>query len=568
MNRVTNGLFYKGLTTIQGFWPAVQNVTVIWNNIQYQGGQSIPQGNIKVEIVPGSCSLPPSEITSRNLNLVIRTLNGVMPGPLSGNTSFDLAATSTRTFSIPQLRFPGTLQFGGNPSSLYATSYHWLIPAGWQIGSTVSDGITPITGLGFSVSIQSNSCTGNGEKIKVRGFSSCGPGYVSNWREVTVVRNLPAISFSQAPPDNIICSVTNPITVSVNPVAGAQSYTWTYPSGCSGTSTTNSIALTPNGTSAGTVSVKANLCSTQTNLLSKTINLRLFDPRAPPTVNGTLVVCNSATYTLSNPALMTTATWTISPSSLVANSSGTGFSALVSKANASSSGAATITFNLTGPCGPLPPFTKEIQIGVVNPSQATATGTCGTGSLCFVCPGNTYVFSAQPPLGHQTNYRYQWTKPSNWSVINQSANTITLSVPQNNPDFFPSVRFRVNNGCGWSGYSGLTVAPGPGCGGGYYYSYSIYPNPSSDYLTVEPRLKEEFKKIEPEVRDLFKSMEAELMPDPFVVSIYNVHEELLFEISSKGEKVTISLEDFEPGNYFVHIQNKTEVIRKQIVVEK
>lgn len=564
---VTNGLFSNGLTTIEGFWPAVQNVTVTWDNVQFQGGQSIPQGNIKVEIVPGSCLLPSGEKTSDNKNVVIKTLNNVTPGSISGNISFTNGTPITRIFSIPRIQFPGTGQNGGSISIAYADSYQWLIPAGWQIGSTVSDGTTPITGLGFSVSIQSNSCTGNGEKIKVRGFSSCGPGYVSNWREVTVVRNLPAMSFSQAPPDNIVCAVTAPITVSVNPVAGAQSYTWTKPSGWSGTSTTNSITLTPNGTSAGTVSVRANLCSTQTNPVSKTINLQLFNPQAPPTVNGLLVVCNSATYTLSNPAPMTTATWTISPSSLVTTSSGTGFNALVTKANASSSGTATITFNLTGPCGPLPPFTKQIQIGVVNESQATATASCNFGQLCYVCPGNTYVFTALPPLGHQVGYSYQWTKPSNWSVINQNANTITLYVPENNPEFFPPVRYRVNNGCGWSGYSGLTVAPGPGCGG-YYYSYSIYPNPSSQFLTIEPNLKDEFKDMESEVRDLFRSMEAELMPDPFVVKIYNVKEELLFETSSKGDKVTISLEEFKPGNYFVHIENKTEVIRKQIIVEK
>jgi len=48
--------------------------------------------------------------------------------------------------------------------------------------------------------------------------------------------------------------------------------------------------------------------------------------------------------------------------------------------------------------------------------------------------------------------------------------------------------------------------------------------------------------------------------------VYNVSPASL--TSSKGEKVTISLEAFKPGNYFVHIQNKTEVIRKQIIVEK
>lgn len=305
------------------------------------------------------------------------------------------------------------------------------------------------------------------------------------------------------------------------------------------------------------VSVKANICNTQTSALSKTINLQLFDPQNLPVVNGTLQVCSSgATYSLLNAPPSTTATWSVSPAGLVAQSSGTGFSAFLSKANVNSSGVATITFNLTGPCGPLPPFTKQIQIGVVNSSEATATGTCGTGSLCYVCPGNTYVFTALPPLGHQSSYTYEWTMPTNWSVIYQNANTITLSVPEYNPDYFPAVRYRVDNGCGWSDYTGLTVAPDYNCGGGYY-SYSIYPNPSSDFLTIEPV-----------VQDLFKNSEIKSEPEDFEIRIYNSQEDLVFETHSKGKMIKVSLERFKSGTYFVHINHKNGVIREQIRVQK
>jgi len=368
---------------------------------------------------------------------------------------------------------------------------------------------------------------------------------------------LPTLSFSQAPPDNVQCSNPSPFTVTVASVAGAQSYTWTIPSGWSGTSTTNSITLTPNGLNAGTVSVRANICNIQTAPLSKTINIQLFDLQNPPVANGSLQVCSSgATYSLLNAPPSTTATWSVSPSGLVAQSSGTGFSAFLSKANAGSSGVATITFNLTGPCGSLPPFTKQIQIGVVNSSEATVSATCGSGSLCYVCPGNTYVFTALPPLGHQSSYSYEWTKPTNWSVINQSANTITLYVPQYDPDFFPAVRFRVNNGCGWSDYSGLTVAPGYNCGGGYY-SYSIYPNPSSDFLSIEP-----------EVQEVFKNSGQTIEPESAEIRIYNSKEELVFKALTKGEKVRISLERFKSGTYFVHIVHKNGVIKEQIRVQK
>jgi hypothetical protein len=39
----------------------------------------------------------------------------------------------------------------------------------------------------------------------------------------------------------------------------------------------------------------------------------------------------------------------------------------------------------------------------------------------------------------------------------------------------------INNRCGASGYTGVTVYPGYSCGG-YYYSF--YPNPANDELTV------------------------------------------------------------------------------------
>lgn len=461
------------------------------------------------------------------------------------------------TYSITRLAFPNTGVPGGHPSTLYADSYRWLIPAGWQIGTTTSNGTTPITTPGFSVSVKPNSCGGNGEKIKVWGYSACGTGFLSNPQEITITRNPPSLTLSQEPPTTILCSNVTPITVSVNPIAGATSYSWTKPSGWGGTSTSNSITLTPNGTNGGTIEVRANICATQTAPIQRTVNIQLFDPQNTPSITGPLVVCSPNTsYSIQNLPTGATASWSVSPSSLVSNASDSGTTANLTRATGTSSGVATLTFNITGPCGPLPPITKQIQIGYVNSSESTVSASCNIGTLCYVCPGNTYVFTANPPLGHQSTYSYQWTKPANWTIINQSANNITLYVPQYDPEFFPPVRFRVNNGCGWSNYTGLTVAPDYNCGSGYY-GYSIYPNPTSDILTVEPELK-----------DFFKSMKDSLETEPFTVTVFDENGQQMETVKSEGEKVQLSLRNLKRGFYFIHIYNKDGMIREKIKLEK
>jgi hypothetical protein len=74
---------------------------------------------------------------------------------------------------------------------------------------------------------------------------------------------------------------------SVDPVAGATSYTWTLPSGWSGSSTTNSITAT-SGTSGGTISVTANnACGSSTpSTLAVSI---LTTPSAPTATAGTAI---------------------------------------------------------------------------------------------------------------------------------------------------------------------------------------------------------------------------------------------------------------------------------------
>lgn len=51
-----------------------------------------------------------------------------------------------------------------------------------------------------------------------------------------------------------------------------------------------------------------------------------------------------------------------------------------------------------------------------------------------------------------------------------------MRTPQSSPDG-GSVRVNVNNECGWSGFTGITVFPG--C-----FFFITFPNPSSEELTI------------------------------------------------------------------------------------
>ncbi|WP_439489869.1 hypothetical protein [Algoriphagus sp.] len=100
----------------------------------------------------------------------------------------------------------------------------------------------------------------------------------------------------------------------------------------------------------------------------------------------------------------------------------------------------------------------------------------------MVCNGNSYTYTANVPTGHQSGYTYSWTYPSGWTVQNTSANTITLYLPSSNNSYGP-VRVSVNNGCGTTPLTGITVFP---CN--YMLSsgdFKIYPNPSFGELFVE-----------------------------------------------------------------------------------
>lgn len=260
-------------------------------------------------------------------------------------------------------------------------------------------------------------------------------------------------------------------------------------------------------------------------------------------ISGQDLLCSSSTYTVQSLPSGMGVNWTASPSG-IASISGSGQTITLTP---TSNGYITLSAAITGGCSVPPTITKSIQVGAVNSSQTSVNGTTA------VCPGNLYTYQAVVPGGHKPGYTYQWTYPSNWSYQSQSGNQITLYVPSSNPSY-GTVRFRVDNGCGYSGYSGVTVFPGYSCGS-FPYSIKIYPNPAT----------EEFQ-LEIEQFDDNEIQKQALGNENFDVEFFGPMGSRIASYSFTERKKTIDVRGLKPGFYYLHIRYKDSIVRKQVRV--
>lgn len=217
----------------------------------------------------------------------------VQPDIISGNTM--VCQGSTVNYTIPPVKG--------------ATSYTWTLPPGWS-GSSATTSISAIPGI-------------NGGTISVVANNSYGSS-VSRTFDVTV-KALPIQPGTIS--GNIAVCQGSSVTYSIPSVPGATFYTWTLPSGWTGSSTSTSISASP-GINGGTISVAANnSCGTSTSqTLSVTVKVL---PSRPGTISGNTIVCqgSSVTYSISPVTEATSYIWTL-PSGWGGSSASTSISVI------------------------------------------------------------------------------------------------------------------------------------------------------------------------------------------------------------------------------------------------
>ncbi len=214
--------------TLPGGWSG----TSITNSINATA--SATGGTISV-IANNSCGMS----SSQNKSVAVVTSAPAAPGTISGNSA--ICSGTTNVYSI-------TAVSG-------ATSYTWILPSGWSGTSS-----TP------SISATASTSSGN---VSVTANNTCG---ASTPQTLAITVTTAPATPGTISGNSTVCSGTSN-TYSITAVNGADSYTWTLPSGWLGTSTANSITTSASSTSGNVTVVAENTCgSSSPQTFAVTVN--------------------------------------------------------------------------------------------------------------------------------------------------------------------------------------------------------------------------------------------------------------------------------------------------------
>lgn len=201
-------------------------------------------------------------------------------------------------------------------------------------------------------------------------------------------------------------------------------------------------------------------------------------------------------------------------------------------------------------CPVVAEFDYVLQAGPFTASQIDINGF--SGSTCY---NTEYGYTANVPGLHQPNYTYTWDYPQGWTVVSQWNNHIILNS-ENYVYSAEPIGVTINNGAGNSDWANIWVYNGY-CSG-YSYSYSYYPNPVSDELTVI---------LEPsgETSPNLASHEEEVM---FSVRLFDIFQQPVAEKESCDNEAKIDIRNLRQGLYIMHIIDQNgDVLKKKIIVE-
>lgn len=302
-----------------------------------------------------------------------------------------------------------------------ATDYSWEFPgSNWIATGTTSTNIIS----GFAGNSTVGSVTAN---------NACGSSAV---RTITVTTNNIPSQPSQVFGPTPACAGTTQ-SYSVNAVSGATNYTWTLPSGYTGTSSTNTIAVII-GSSAGSISVTAN--NTCGNSTAQTFSISVINgaPAQTSAISGNNLVCETSSQTYSVPVVSGADSyiWTL-PSGWSTSSTSN-----VITLNAGS-GSGNISVIASNNCGNSAAQTLSVTVNNIPNQPAVILGPNS------ICAGVNPTYSvAVDPLATS----YSWTVPSSWTA-SSSTNTIATTT-----GISGTLSVTANNSCGNSAAQTLVVS--------------------------------------------------------------------------------------------------------------
>jgi hypothetical protein len=386
------------------------------NSITVNYGTSAVSGSLKVK-GSNSCGIRDSSVLAITVNPL-----PVAAGAITGLTTV-CQGQSNVTYTIPAIT--------------NATAYTWTLPTG-ATGTNTNNSIT----VNYGISVVSGS-------IKVKGSNSCG---IRDSAVLAITVNPLPVAAGTITGSTSVCQGQSNVTYTIPAITNATSYTWTLPTGATGSSTTNSITVNY-GTSAvsGSIKVKgSNSCGIRDSaVLVITVNPL---PVAAGTISGLATVCqgqNSVTYTVPTISNATCYIWfpsnpgiSIYPPASCSNSITINFS--------STTFSGSISVKGTNSCGDGSISTKAINVNSLPVAAGTITGST------TVCQGQSSVTYSVPTIANATSY--VWTLPT--GATGTSA-TNSIIVNYGTSAVLGNITVKGTNSCGNGTPSTLTINVNP-----------------------------------------------------------------------------------------------------------
>jgi hypothetical protein len=255
--------------------------------------------------------------------------------------------------------------------------------------------------------------------------------------------------------NSVICNGSSQL-YSITPISGVVNYSWTLPSGWTGSSTNPYISVTT-GTSSGIISVYAiNGCGTSiVRTLSVTVTTSVT---APGVISGASTICSASTlqtYSVSAVAGATSYSWTL-PGGWTGSSS----SNIINVTSGATGG--NISVAATGACNTSSASIKTITISTPPTISVNSGSICSGQSFTMIPSGaSTYTYSSGSSVvspASNASYSVSGTNsagcisasPAVSSITVAASPTAVASTSQTITCTFPSITL---NGSGVTSYS-------------------------------------------------------------------------------------------------------------------
>ncbi|WP_229211051.1 T9SS type A sorting domain-containing protein [Dyadobacter jiangsuensis] len=362
--------------------------------------------------------------------------------------------------------------------------YKWEVTNGLIVGIPAASPSILEANAKDQIKVVWNNTNGNGT-IKVtsgqpsagdQGCSECPVGLTQTKtipiRYLGTPGNIKINGAAQSGSYQINCG-TAPINVSVDPVANATNYVWTYPAGWTLSGSGNIVMLTPNAGAGGVIKVTTSRNDVPGLTTSSQLTITRPVPTKPVINSPDILLCNPKTIT-ATASNATSYNW-VATGGITANSPGNTNSAQITGVSDG-----TVKVSATSSvCGVTSAFSTPINVKRSAPQPASLLVTAnGGGSPDFMCNGagvmlNAYTAEPGTQFGIWTS-----SDPGN-TILNSNGGTAYFNSYVNN---CYGIDITVSN-CFGSVQKGITICV-DNCAKGTPI-YKVFPNPAKDQVKIQ-----------------------------------------------------------------------------------